>query len=455
MAKDNTLDMTKGNPLPILIKFALPLVLGSIFQQLYSFVDTAIVGRCISSEALTAVGVTSSLNFMVLGLTMGSAIGFSIPVSQAVGAGEPDEIGRCFWNGLFLSIGIGLIISIPISFATRPLLVVMNTPSELLDMATEYLTVIFIFQTATVLYNYLSGVLRAFGDSKRPFWFLVISSCLNVVLDLLFIAVFNMGVAGAAIATIVSQFVSVALCFWWLFKKMNNIKTRSDSGDKLTKISLPHMKRICVVGVPLGLEYSVCSIGNIVLQSSINSLGTVVATAQVCGEKIRAIATQPMENVGMAMATYVGQNYGAKRCDRIKSGIRAGLIIQITYSIAAWFILLLLKKSAVYLLLGETVSPEAQASIQYLTIITTLFIFHGSLMIFRNTVQGMGYGASALASSAMEIIGRSAAGILAVHYNSFILICLSSPMAWILACFCCIGLCCYYIPKAEKQFKNQ
>ena len=452
MSKKQTLDMTQGNPLPLLVRFAVPLILGSLFQQLYSFVDTSIVGRCISAEALTAVGVTGSLNFLVLGFTMGSAMGFCIPISQAVGSGNKDEVSRNFWNGLYLSVAIGLLISVGVSFFTRTLLAMMKTPTELLGMATEYLTIILAGQITTVLYNYLSGVLRAFGDSKRPFWFLVISSFINVVLDFVLILVIPMGVAGAAVATVISQAISVILCVWWLVKKMDVIPKYSDSGESLMKISGAHMKQICVIGLPLGLEYSVCSIGNVVLQSSINTLGTVVAAAQVCGEKIRAIATLPMESMGMAMATYAGQNFGAKRMDRIKSGIKAGLIIQAVYCVAAWAILFVLKKPAVYLLLGEVSSAEALASVKYLSIITTLFIFHGSLMVFRNTVQGMGFGASALASSVMEIIGRSAAGLLAVHFNSFLLICVSAPMAWALACICCVGLCAYYIPKKRKEF---
>ena len=437
MSKQQPLDMTQGNPLPILVRFAIPLILGSLFQQLYSFVDTAIVGRCIGAEALTAVGVTGSLNFLVLGFTMGSAMGFCIPISQAVGAGDTEEVSRNFWNGLYLSIGIGLIISIGISFFTRPLLAMMKTPANLLDMAVQYLTIIFVGQITTVLYNYFAGVLRAFGDSKRPFWFLIISSCINVVLDLL-----------------ISQGISVTLCIWWLTKKMNVIRRCSDAGERLTAVSAARMKKICVVGMPLGLEYSVCTIGNVVLQSSINSLGSVVAAAHVCGEKIRAIATLPIESLGTAVATYAGQNYGAKRIDRIKDGIKAGLTIVAVYCVAAWAALLVLKAPLVSLLLGETASAEAQASIEYLSIISTLFLFHGSLMIFRNTVQGMGYAASTLASAVMEIIGRSAAGLLAVHFGSFFLICVSAPMAWTLACICCIGLCMYYIPKADREFSG-
>lgn len=452
MSKKQPLDMTQGNPLPILVRFAIPLILGSLFQQLYSFVDTAIVGRCIGAEALTAVGVTGSLNFLVLGFTMGSAMGFCIPISQAVGAGDAEEVSRNFWNGLYLSLGIGLVISIGVSFFTRPLLAMMKTPDNLLDMAVQYLTIIFVGQITTVLYNYFAGVLRAFGDSKRPFWFLIISSCINVVLDLVLILVIPMGVAGAALATVISQGISVALCIWWLAKKMDVIRRCNAAGERLTAVSAARMKKICVVGMPLGLEYSVCTIGNVVLQSSINSLGSVVAAAHVCGEKIRAIATLPIESLGTAVATYAGQNYGAKRIDRIKDGIKAGLTIVAVYCAAAWVALLVLKAPLVSLLLGETVSAEAQASIEYLSIISTLFLFHGSLMIFRNTVQGMGYAASTLASAVMEIIGRSAAGLLAVHFGSFFLICVSAPMAWTLACICCIGLCMYYIPKADSEF---
>lgn len=447
MAKTNTLDMTAGNPLPLLIKFSIPLVLGSIFQQLYSFVDTAIVGRCISVQALSAVGVTGALNFLVLGLTMGCAMGFGIPISQSVGADNREDISRFFWNGLYLCLGIGLVISIGVSIFVEPLLVLMKTPSELLEMAVDYLQIIFLGQITTVLYNYFAAVLRAFGDSQRPFYFLLISSALNIVLDLVFILVIPLGVAGAALATVISQGVSVILCVWWLFRKMNVIHKVDEKGESWASISLKHMKVSWVIGVPLGLEYSVTSIGNVILQSSINSMGAVVAAAQICGERIRAIATMPMENVGMAIATYTGQNYGAKRLDRIREGVKAGMIINVVYCAAAWAVLLVLKKPLVFLLLGEVVSLEAVKAIEYLTVITTLFVFHGSLMIFRNTVQGMGYSASALAASVMEIIGRSGAGILAVYFNSFFIICVSSPAAWILAMMMCIGLYMYYMRK--------
>lgn len=452
MSDNQTLDMTHGNPVSLLIRFALPLVLGSLFQQLYNFVDTAVVGQCISVEALSAVGVTNALNYLILGFTIGAAMGFSIPISQSAGAGNKVEISCYFWNGLYLNIGIGLVFAVTATPLVRPALVMMNTPTELLDMGVEYLSIIMAGQITAVLYNYFASVLRAFGDSQRPFYFLVISCCINVVLDLVLILVIPMGVAGAALATVISQGISAALCAWWLFKKMNLVQFRGNNGESLTKISGAYIARSCIIGLPLGLEYSVCSIGNVVLQGSINTLGTVVTAAQICGEKIRSIATLPLEALGMAMATYVGQNYGAHRMDRIRSGIRGALAVQVVYAVFSWAVLMILKKPLVYLLLGEVVSAEATASVQYLSIISTLFIFHGSLMVFRNTVQGMGFGASALASSVMEIIGRSAAGLLAVHFNSFFLICISAPIAWILASICCIVLCAYYIPRKNSNF---
>lgn len=453
MSKKQTLDMTQGNPLPLIVRFAVPLVLGSIFQQLYNFVDTAIVGRCISVDALSAVGVTGALNFLVLGLTMGSAMGFGIPISQSVGANNKEDINRFFWNGLYLSVAIGFIISVIASVFVRPLLELMNTPLELLDMATTYLRIIFLGQVATVLYNYLAGVLRALGDSKRPFYFLLISSVLNVILDFAFILIIPMGVAGVAIATVISQIVSVIMCTWWIAKKTDIIHKKDENGNFYMNLSKEHLKTAFVIGVPLGLEYSVTSIGNVVLQSSINALGPVTVAAQVCGERIRSIATLPMENVGMAIATYVGQNYGAKKFDRIKVGVRSGMIIQLVYCVAAWAVLFVLKKTLVYLLLGEVASAEALASLQYLSVVTTLFICHGTLMVFRNAVQAMGYSMSALIASVMEIIGRSMAGILAVYFNSFILICVSAPLAWGFAAIPCIILYMYYIRKEIKKNK--
>ncbi len=446
MARKTSMDMTRGRPLPLLVQFALPLMLGSFFQQLYSFVDTAIVGRGISVDALSAVGVTGSLSFVILGFTMGSAAGFNVLLAQSIGAEDGAQINRNFWNGLYVSLTMGLLISLGVTPFLRRMLAGMNTPSQLMDMAVEYLRVIVLGSVCSVLYNYLAGVLRSFGDSKRPFYFLLISSCCNVVLDLLFILVFRMGVAGAAIATVLSQTLSAALCIWWLFGKLKVI----GFDRELMRPSGVCIRKLCSVGLPLGMESSVTSVGFLLLQSSINALGAVAAAAQVCGEKIRHIATIPCDSLGTAMSTYVGQNFGAKRIDRIKEGLKGGLLIETVVCLGTWAILAVTAQPLVYLLLGDTGSPEALGALQYIRIVTPLFLIQGTMKVLRGIVQGMGYGTAAFFSGVMEIAGRLVGGALAVYYGSFTLICLSNPMAWALAMVYCGIMAAYYLRKHSR-----
>lgn len=445
--KSSALDMTRGNPRRLLLNFALPLMLGSFFQQMYSFVDTAIVGRGIGVTALSAVGVTGSVNFVIMGFTMGSAIGFTILISQSVGAQRQGDVNSFFWNGLYVCCGMGLVLSLGVSPFVRPILKMMNTPSELLDLAVIYLTIMVLGALPSVLYNYFAGVLRAFGDSRRPFYFLLISSLCNVVLDLIFILVLHWGVAGAAIATVLSQTLSAVLSCWWLFGKMKAIEAKGQ-----TALSMGHIRKMCAVGLPLGLESSVTSIGFLLLQRSINTLGAVAAAAQVCGEKIRHIATIPCDSLGTAMSTYVGQNFGAKQIDRIKEGIKGGMLIQLVVCIGTWLILVLLDAPLVGMLLGETGSPEALGAIQYLNIVSALFLLQGTMKVLRAIIQGMGFGGWAFGSGVMEIFGRMIGGALAVSFGSFTLICLSNPMAWGFAMVYCWFVSKSLLRKKEREF---
>ncbi len=444
--KRTAIDMTQGKPLPLLLQFAMPLMLGSFFQQMYSFVDTAIVGRGLGVDALSAVGITGSLGFVILSFTMGAAIGFTILISQSVGAGRQADVEAYFWNGFYVSMALGLVLCLGVTPMIRRLLVLINTPAQLLDMATEYLTVIVAGSPASVLYNYFAGVLRAFGDSKRPFYFLLISSATNVVLDLVLILGTPLGVAGAALATVLSQALSAVLCTWWLFGRVKSIRFREMG------FSSGHVRRLCAVGLPMGLESSVTSLGFLVLQRAINTLGAVAAAAQTCGEKIRHIATIPCDSLGTAMSTYVGQNYGAKRLDRIRSGVKGGLVIESVICLATWAILAVLDGPLVYLLLGTTESPEALGAIQYLNIVSALFLLQGTMKVFRSVPQGMGFGLVAFGSGVMEILGRIAGGMLAVYFSSFTLICLSNPLAWGFSMVYCVIASWYFLRKKEREF---
>ena len=430
--KENTTDLTVGRPIRQIFFFALPLVFGTLFQQLYSFADTVIIGRFLGETALAAVGVTYSLNFLILGFIQGCTVGFGVPISQSFGAKEPEDVHRYFWNGARLCALISIVFTIATVLLTVPLLGLIRTPDEILITAADYIRVIFLGIPLTVLYNYSASVLRALGDSQSPFRNLLLTSILNILLDVLFVAVLPFGVIGAAAATILSQGVSGILNLRILLTKTPYYRFRKNE----TAFSLPHVKRLCIIGLPMGFEYAVSSIGAIIMQYAINGLGAAAIAGQTAGEKIRQMFTLPMESVGMAMATYTAQNYGAGRYDRIKRGIRDGLIIQAVYCAAAYLIIFVGKGPCVYLVLGETTSETAQFAIRYLGIISSLFIFHGSLMILRNTLQGMGHSLQAIISGIGELIGRSIGAFLTSAFG-FLAICYSNPLAWACALVYC------------------
>ena len=436
--KSGTTDLTVGKPLFQILRFALPLVLGTLFQQLYSFADTVIVGRCLGTDALGAVGTTYSLNFLILGFVQGACVGFGIPVAETFGAKDQGGLRKYLFNGALLCVVLSVVFTLFTTLMAGPLLQLIHTPEELYADAVLYIRIIFLGIPATVLYNYASSVLRAMGDSQHPFYFLLAASVLNIGLDYLLIASMGMGVDGAAIATVLSQLLSGGLCAFWFFTRTAKQEELTFRGQS-SLLSAGHCKRLAYIGFPMGFEYSVSAIGAVIMQDAINLLGSTAVAAQTAGEKIRQMFTLPMESVGMAMATYVGQNHGAHRTDRIKQGIKDGCTIQLTYCVAAWVVIFFVKPYAVGLVLGDADPAVTAGAIQYLTIMSLLFCFHGLLMIFRNTLQGLGYSVQAIISGVGELIGRSLGGLLAVKTGlGYVGICLSNPFAWGLAMLYCM-----------------
>ena len=436
--KSGTTDLTVGKPLFQILRFALPLVLGTLFQQLYSFADTVIVGRCLGTDALGAVGTTYSLNFLILGFVQGACVGFGIPVAETFGAKDKGGLRKYLFNGALLCVVLSVVFTIFTTLMAGPLLQLIHTPEELYADAVLYIRIIFLGIPATVLYNYASSVLRAMGDSQHPFYFLLAASVLNIGLDYLLIVPMGMGVDGAAIATVLSQLLSGGLCAFWFFTRTAKQEELTFRGQS-SLLSAGHCKRLAYIGFPMGFEYSVSAIGAVIMQDAINLLGSTAVAAQTAGEKIRQMFTLPMESVGMAMATYVGQNHGAHRTDRIKQGIKDGCMIQLTYCVAAWVVIFFVKPYAVGLVLGDADPAVTAGAIQYLAIMSTLFCFHGLLMIFRNTLQGLGYSVQAIISGVGELIGRSLGGLLAVKTGlGYVGICLSNPFAWGLAMLYCM-----------------
>ena len=426
MSHNGAMDLTEGSPIRQIFLFSVPLVLGTLFQQLYSFVDTVMVGRFVGDAALAAVGTTYSLNFLTLGFVNGSCVGFGIPLAQAIGAKDEAEFKRYFWNGVWMCLVLSVAVTALMVLLAEPLLRVINTPEDILGQASTYIRVIFLGIPASILYNFCAGALRAAGDSRRPTWFLFATSCLNILLDYVFLVVVPLGVAGAALATVLSQLVSGVLNLGWIVFKTDLL--RGSRG--LRGFSRPHAARLCRVGFPMGFDHSVSAMGMVILQGAINSLGTAAIAGQTTGEKIRQMFTTPMESVGMGVATYAGQNQGARRYDRIRSGIRAGLAIQYLYCAAVWLLIFFCKGTFVEFVLGPGAGELAVLAVRYLAIISCLFPIHGSLMVVRNTLQGMGYSIHAIFSGVSELAGRAIGSWLSVAFLGFTGICLSNPMAW-------------------------
>ena len=427
--------MTKGSPLRLIVLFTLPVLIGNLFQNFYNLVDSVIVGRFLGVNALAAVGATGTIAFLIFGWINGITGGFGIMLAQSFGAGEKRELHRFLWNGFWVGSFFSVLLTVGTVILAAPLMAAMNTPENIFSMGVSYIRILFLGIPASILYNYSASVLRALGDSRHPFYFLLFSSILNVVLDYVFITDFHTGVEGAAAATVISQLVSGLLNTWWMFRRMELIEIRRED----MSLSFRHIRKLCIIGLPMGVEYSVSAVGAILLQDAINILGSGAVAAQTAGEKIRQMFTLPMESIGMAMATYAGQNFGAGRMDRIKRGIRDGIVIQALYCAVVWVILLLMKGILVQLVLGSGSIQVARNAEKYLMICSCLFLLHGLLMIFRNVLQGMGYAGHAVLSGIWELAGRGLGGWIAVSGAGFTAVCFANPMAWGFAlCYCAV-----------------
>ncbi|KRM80134.1 Na+-driven multidrug efflux pump [Limosilactobacillus coleohominis DSM 14060] len=440
--ENNRLDLTTGKPLQRILQFSTPLIFGTLFQQLYSFVDSIIVGHFISANALGSVGATYSLNFLIIGFMQSFCVGLGIPISQSLGAKYSRDVQRFFWNGLYLSIAISIFFCVLMTYYTEPLLIAMQTPQPLLHDAVIFIRPQFVFIWVTVLYNFSASVLRSLGDSRTPFYTLVFASLLNIIIDVILIGVFRWGVIGAAVATIIAQAVSGLMNIIWLVKTSIIIDFRHPQ----LKFSARHTYQLAYIAFPMGIEYSISAIGAIIMQFAINSLGTVYVVSQTAGEKIRQMFTLPIESIGMGMATFIGQNYGAHSMSRIRQGIKDGMKIQIIYYGICLIIIMLFADPLSELVIGH--HPELiHLSSLYLRLMSLTLFLHGTLMIYRYTLQGLGFSLLAIWSGVGELIGRSIVSLVAIVLNSFIAVCFINPVAWGLAG----GYCCWMVYRQLKK----
>ena len=429
MGKNDVKDLTQGNVFKLILGFSIPLLLGMLFQQFYSMVDTIIVGKYLGVTALAEVGSTGSISFMIIGFCMGVCNGFAIPVAQKFGARNYKLLRKYVFNSGVLAVIFSVIMTLVVCLLCRNILGWMNTPDDIMEGAYSYIFVIFLGIPVTYLYNLLAGIIRSLGDSKTPLMFLIMSSIINIILDLVFIIVFNMGVSGAAWATVISQGVSGICCLIFMAKRYSILKFEKDE----LKINGHCIRRLCYMGVPMGLQYSITAIGSVILQTAVNGLGSLVVAAVTAGSKISMFLCCPFDALGSTMATYAGQNVGAKKLDRVNEGIKNSIIIGSVYSIIAFLVSIFFGKT-IALLFVDGNELELLSMVSKQLIITALFYIPLCLVnVVRFTIQGMGYSTFAIFAGICEMIARTICGFILVPIFGFNAVCLASPIAWICA----------------------
>lgn len=451
MAKDTTKDMTVGSPMKLILGFSIPLLFGFLFQQFYNVVDTVIVGRFLGMEALAGVGATGSVNFMIVGFCMGVCSGFAIPVAHKFGAKDYAGMRQVVANCVWLSIAFASVMTITVCLLCRNILVWMNTPEDIFQNSYSYILIIFMGIPATYLYNILSGIIRSLGDSKTPLVFLTLSSFLNIGLDLMCILVFHMGVAGAAVATVASQLISGILCLFYMIKKFEILHISREEW----KINVGHMKMLCSMGIPMGLQYSITAIGSVILQTAVNGLGSLAVASVTAGSKVSMFFCCPFDAMGSTMATYGGQNVGAKNLERVGKGLKDCILLGTIYSMLAFVIMYFFGDNLAALFVDEAGGQMLKNARTFLIINSSFFIPLALVNIIRFLIQGMGFSTFAILAGVFEMVARTLAGLVLVPRFGFIGACFASPLAWIFADIFLIPAYLHVRRKLQRMFSDE
>ncbi|MDE6401769.1 MAG: MATE family efflux transporter [Clostridiales bacterium] len=423
------LDLTVGSPLKRILLFMAPMLIGNVVQQLYSMVDTIIVGQTIGSDALAGVGSTGAMTFLILGFVSGLTHGFSVVVSQRRGAHDEEGMRRSFATGISLTLVIVSVLTVIALTVAEPLLVAMNTQPDFFPYAYEYLTVIFGGMLLSALSNQFASTLRAIGDSVVPLFVLIFSCVFNASFDCLFIISFDMGVSGAAAATVLSNGLSALLIFTYMWVKYPMLRFKPKHFRPNLKRYAAHLK----LGVPMALQMSVISIGMIAGQTALNTMSPTQIKAYVAATKIDNLATSVLNTAGVATATFVGQNYGAKRYDRIKKGVKQYSLFMAGISIALGALVIALHRPLVMLFISRAERTDAlyAGALKYLAFNAGFYILLATLCITRSGLQGMGRGTLALSAAMAEVVMRVGVAFIAMHFESFTIVCMLNCMSWL------------------------
>lgn len=433
MTDHPTTDLTTGSPMRLVLSFMLPLLFGLLFQQFYSMVDTVVVGKTLGVDALAGVGSTSSISFLVLGLCNGICAGFAIPVAQKFGQKDFSGLRRFVGNMIWLGGGVALAVTLATTVLCRSILTWMRTPAETFAYAYHYIFIIFLGIPATMLYNLLSGIIRSLGDSKTPLYFLILSSLLNVGLDIAFIVGLHMGVAGAGWATLLSQFISGILCLLYMAKRFPLLRLCREE----LRFRPAYARKLLLMGLPMGLQYSITAVGSILLQTAVNGLGADAMAAMTAGSKVSMFCVCPFDAMGSTAATFAGQNIGAAKPERVHQGVKDCAVLGTVYAVLILAVLELGGGTLTGLFL-DTDDAAAVAAIEPLSrqFLVTNALFYIPLLfvnLLRFTIQGLGFSELAVFAGVFEMAARAVFGLCLVPWLGYQAVCFASPAAWIMA----------------------
>ena len=443
--------MTQGNPLKVMLQFAFPLLIGNLLQQTYNIIDAAIVGQSLGAQALASVGASTSVQFLVLGFCMGSCTGFGIPVAKYFGAGDLKHMKNIIFNGAVLTAVIAVIITVLCTLLCPWILQVLSVQSDIYANAYSYLMIIFLGLPFTLLYNYLSSILRAVGDSRTPFLFLAFSAVLNIFLDLFFILVAGLGCAGAAFATIAAQAISGILCLIVIIRRMEVLwlskENRVVRGDSITEL--------LQMGLPTGLQFSITAIGSMVMQSANNGLGGDYVSAFTAGAKLKQFTMCPFDAIATSVSVFCSQNYGAGKIDRIHKGLRQGIAVGVGYGLFAGLILIFAGRPLSMIFVSKDASGVLDASAKYLRCMGYFYWSLGILNVTRMVTQGLGHSGRAFFSGVTEMIARTIVSLGFVEAFGYTAICFADQTAWIAACCYIAPTCLYCLKKITILGRNE
>ena len=433
MAKNTTKNMTEGSPTKLILGFAIPMLLGMLFQQVYNFVDTIIVGRYLGVNALAAVGSTGSIHFLIIGFCIGVCSGFTLPVAQRFGAKDYEGLRKYVGNSAILAAIIAVVLTIVTALLCHNILEWMQTPADIIDDAYDYIFVTFLGIPVIMFYNLLSGYIRSLGDATTPVIYLVISSFLNIGLDILFIVPFQMGVFGASLATVLAQLISGVLCFIHICFKFELLHLKKDDW----RLNSQYVRTILSMGLPMGLQYSITAIGSVILQSCVNPLGSSAVASMTASGKISGFMMCPLDALGSTMATYSGQNVGAGKLERLGKGLKSAILSGWVYSVVAFIVAYFFGKDLIQIFV-ETDDMNVKALVieqGNLNLVISLAFYPLLTLVntVRFTIQGMGFSGFAVFAGVAEMIARALVGILLVPIFGFTGACFAGAVAWIFA----------------------